>query len=614
MSFVAPAALAALALAALPVVAHMLRRARSNSLAFPSLAFLRETPSFARALTRPNRPWLLAMRILVVAAIALAFARPVVERAADTSGESVVVLVDASASMSRPSAHDGAVAALNQLIGTLGPRDRVRVGTFDTQVTWLGDMADPSTAANSAGTYAAGYGDVNLSSALTAANDALSESAGRRRIVIVSDFQRSNGPWTMSVVDPSIQVETVQVGDSFANSFVSDIAVSGPTDAPTIQCGLTHLSDGKRALGVIAAHLPDAGASGVRMEPAGPGWRAVVTDADGLDADDARYFAVTSPRRVVVCDPAGGAPYLAAAAATAGQSDVDVVSDLTAGIGVDTTVALLGGRALAGAGDVERVRSWVETGGRAVVFATTRVDGPFPAAEDASHDIEGVVRSADPDRVEDPELDATLLSAPIRAVHTVNAMPTDTVVLKTLSGEPVAVRRAIGRGSVTVVGFGLDGVAAPLVRTGAFPALIGALVPDDPESPAVAGHRTRGFGASARVAGPDGALVPTDADGSFRPERPGIFTVTTPNGVRNVPVVVAGSESETDLLTASEAAALARPATTARATAGADAVAAFEETQGLWRLVLALALALALAELFVVSRRSVAPPPSEELR
>lgn len=152
------------------------------------------------------------------------------------------------------------------------------------------------------------------------------------------------------------------------------------------------------------------------------------------------------------------------------------------------------------------------------------------------------------------------------------------------------------------------------MRTGAFPALIGALVPDDAAAPAVAGHRTPGFGASARVAGPDGALVPTDADGSFRPDRPGIFTVTTPNGVRNVPVVVAGSESETDLLTASEAAALARPATTARATAGAGAVAAFEETQGLWRLVLALALALALAELVVVSRRSVAPPPSEEIR
>ena len=72
-----PAALAGLALIAGPVVVHLLRRQRAARVTFPTLQFLVPTRAAAARLRRPSDLLLLALRVAIVAAAAIAAAQPV---------------------------------------------------------------------------------------------------------------------------------------------------------------------------------------------------------------------------------------------------------------------------------------------------------------------------------------------------------------------------------------------------------------------------------------------------------------------------------------------------------------------------------------------------------
>ena len=76
LGFLTPLFLAGLALLAVPVFIHLRRRHRSQVQAFPSLMFLRQIQQ-ASLRQRRIRHWsLLALRSLALAALVIAFARP----------------------------------------------------------------------------------------------------------------------------------------------------------------------------------------------------------------------------------------------------------------------------------------------------------------------------------------------------------------------------------------------------------------------------------------------------------------------------------------------------------------------------------------------------------
>jgi hypothetical protein len=76
MSFLNPALLGWLGLLALPLLIHLLLRARKHKLRFSTLLFFRKLDEQA-ARRRKLKHWLLlAMRTLLLAALVLAFARP----------------------------------------------------------------------------------------------------------------------------------------------------------------------------------------------------------------------------------------------------------------------------------------------------------------------------------------------------------------------------------------------------------------------------------------------------------------------------------------------------------------------------------------------------------
>ena len=104
MGLSAPLALLAAALVALPIVAHLVRRADVERRVLPTVALLRRVVVRDRRRARVTEPYLLALRIAAVALAAIALAGPfVVDRLAygDGSALSVVIVVDDSASMAQ---------------------------------------------------------------------------------------------------------------------------------------------------------------------------------------------------------------------------------------------------------------------------------------------------------------------------------------------------------------------------------------------------------------------------------------------------------------------------------------------------------------------------------
>jgi len=138
MGLLAPLyALAALAIIG-PILFHLIQRQPRGQFQFSSLMFL--TPSAPR-LTRRSRldNWLLLLlRALAIALIAFAFARPYLRQEsflnASLPGRNILVLFDTSGSMQREDVWQSSLRALEQLIDSLSPEDRLALYSVDDKV------------------------------------------------------------------------------------------------------------------------------------------------------------------------------------------------------------------------------------------------------------------------------------------------------------------------------------------------------------------------------------------------------------------------------------------------------------------------------------------------
>jgi hypothetical protein len=565
LGLLAPLVLAGLALVLGPVAIHMLRRARTRPLEFPSLRFLRETPIFARALAAPDRLLLLALRIAFVALVVFAFARPVWLGTAEP-GQAVAVLLDASASMRRPEARDAALAEARRALEALGAADRVRVGAFDTSLTWLSEAGDRASAEAALARYEPGYGRASAREPLAEAGRWLAaQPSSGRRLVVVSDLQVSNGPWPAAGVDSSVGVEVRQVPNTFETRFVAAARVETTGAAPRVLAGLVTASPDVRRVEDVAADLAGGGASGLRVEPADGGLRLAVTGADGFDADDARYVVMPPAGDVAVLDPGGARPYLAAATSAVDVADAAAPSALGS-----ASRALVSQRAVDSPNALEALDAWVRAGGQAVVFAAGAAEWRFPAVTPEASPTGGLVRIGARDG--DDELDRALAGAQVEAARTVAPAPDDRILLRAADGRVLAVRRAYGSGAVTVVGFDPEPRSAPVVHSAVFPSLVAWLLDPDAPHEAEVGDRVGG--------------APT--------VEPGIVASPVGPVAVNVPLV----ESEPAM--SAGGASLVREAADAGPRAGA--LEAAEARQQLWRFLLVAAALVALVELSVALR------------
>ncbi len=194
MSFLAPLTLIGLSLLALPVLIHLLVRRRARRLDFPTLRFLRETPSFRLYPRHVREPLLLALRIIALLLLIMGLARPFISFNARPR-HTRVILLDASFSMRTrgraEAAREQALSILNKLSAT----ERASIIAFSSDASVLGEMTgDRDQLIEALKGYEPAAGAADFSAGLAAAAALLQQeaAAGTAEIDLISDFQESN--------------------------------------------------------------------------------------------------------------------------------------------------------------------------------------------------------------------------------------------------------------------------------------------------------------------------------------------------------------------------------------------------------------------------------------
>ena len=327
MSFLAPALLAALLAIAIPIVVHLVQRERRTVVAFPSLMFLRRIPNQS-VKRRAIRHWpLLALRILALALIALAFARPFLPTgalsAAAGGARQVVVLLDTSASMGYAGHWARAQEEARRRIRSLGAGDGAAVAFFATDVE-IGarSEAGPAALIGAIDRARPGSGITRYGPALRAAAGLLeSAAASRREIVLISDFQKSGWDAAQDVKLPAgVTLTTVSVAEpSTSNAALVGLTLAqqaGPKGVivsatarivnhaaqPAADRAITLDVDGHRVDARRVTLAP--GATTVAFAPFALGGRVARVTArlapDALPADDVFHAVVTAGGHVPV--------------------------------------------------------------------------------------------------------------------------------------------------------------------------------------------------------------------------------------------------------------------------------------------------------------------------
>ena len=202
MTFLSPLLLAGLAAVAIPVVVHLFHFRRPTRLDLPTLRFLRAVEATAVRRLRLRQWLLLALRVLAVACLALAFARPTRTAAldglfADTGARSLVVVVDNSRSMTL---RDDAGALLDQartiagaVVRATGPGDeRTILPTAVIDGARAVPFASPGPALDRIATLRPAIRADMLTAAVARAGSLLDGAVHpRREVVVVSDLQAS---------------------------------------------------------------------------------------------------------------------------------------------------------------------------------------------------------------------------------------------------------------------------------------------------------------------------------------------------------------------------------------------------------------------------------------
>ncbi|MCI0745841.1 MAG: BatA domain-containing protein [Verrucomicrobia subdivision 3 bacterium] len=142
MSFLAPLFLLGGLVIALPIIFHLIRRTPVLQRRFSSLMFLNPSPPQLSRRSRLDKILLLLLRCGVVALLALAFARPFLQRKLPVSPSAgpvkvSVVLVDSSASMRRGNLWADATARARDVAQRAAISDKVQIAVFDRGVRKL---------------------------------------------------------------------------------------------------------------------------------------------------------------------------------------------------------------------------------------------------------------------------------------------------------------------------------------------------------------------------------------------------------------------------------------------------------------------------------------------
>lgn len=272
MGLLAPLyALAALAIVG-PIIFHLIKRQPQGQQRFSSLMFLTPSPPRLTRRSRLDNLFLLLLRALAIALIAIAFTRPFFREESflnrSLDGRNIALLVDVSASMQRPDVWQAAKRQANSVIDSLSPSDRVSLFTIDntlgTVVPLENENANDAASQQQAVRAALvelkpSWRGSELAEGLKALADliqaaALSgkiDSAERSEIVLVSDLHLNCGveslqgyPWPESIRLDVRQVQSATPGNARATLLSTDEEVASE-EAATLKVRVENNGDSK---------------------------------------------------------------------------------------------------------------------------------------------------------------------------------------------------------------------------------------------------------------------------------------------------------------------------------------------------------------------------------
>ena len=654
MGLLAPWFLAGLLALGLPVWLHLLRRRQSPPREFASLMLFEPHRESSVRQRRLRYLLLLALRCLLLAALALAFARPYREVAgvASAAGRLVVLALDDSFSMRQGDRMERARRDALAELARIGPGERVQVIAFSSTVRVLAEPARDREQARAAiaalrpGESRSSYAE--LARALRAIAQA---HRGPVLAHVFTDLQRTAMPaafrelvlpdevrlvlhpaatenvdnWTVEAVNiPStvyaqrklrVQATLVAFAEKPARKRVELVL-----DGRVIESREIELSADERSS--VEFVLPEL-AHGVHRG------EVRIAPPDGFAEDDRRLFAIqrVDPRPALFLHEARDRRswlYFSNALEASGLGAIrleEATPERAPSIkpGQYAFVVLSDVAGLPG-GLARDLRAYVESGGAAWIAL-----GPASAArgelglvggplESNGHDLPAFRTVGELDATH-PCLEAQGRWEGVKFYRVIAADPGNGRVLARLSdGTPLLWEQAMGAGRVLVFASTFDNIANDLPLHGVFVPFVertaaylagldeapGSLVVDAVLPLRAAGAR----GVAAEVIGPGGerllSLGEATASGSVTLRRAGFYEVRRAGG-RNIVLAANPDARESDLRRASQDLLAAWGNSGGSAQAGALAQGE-RVRKGLWRVLLLVALAAALMESWVAGR------------
>ncbi|HEV3140945.1 MAG TPA: BatA domain-containing protein [Vicinamibacterales bacterium] len=403
-SFLSPVFLIGAAVAAVPLILHLLKREPEPRVKFAAVKLLKNAPVEHAEKHRLRELLLLALRIATLALLAIAFARPFLRsgRAAG-GGDVTIVALDTSYSLSAPGRFERARQLALQAIGRVPSGDRVGVVTFSDEAQVAAKpTVDRALAKSAIDEAVVGFGATRYRAALSTAAQQLDD--GRGTIVVVTDLQEIG--WDAgdrAAVPEGARIEVVDVGALPANlavtairplsdRVVATIRNTGPAREARARLTL----DGRPPVDAKIAIGPNQSADVVFAgAPAGGSASVAVDDPNGIQADNVRYAVIGGTNRTSVAvvtgtgdiareafyvqqalgvqTPGGGAAYQVVPLSGA------KLTTMTQGdVAVHAAVMLLSTRGLERRGR-ELLSQYVRGGGGLFIAAGPDVDGDLVA-------------------------------------------------------------------------------------------------------------------------------------------------------------------------------------------------------------------------------------------
>jgi hypothetical protein len=324
--------LAGMAALAIPILIHLLLKRKKKQIAFSTIRFFQHQDEQSSQ-RRKLRNWLLlALRLLIVSLLVLAFARPYSRQSeAFADGRKphrVVFVLDRSASMLAGGSEGQRWALarerIQKTLSTLEAEDSAALIECAAQANVLSGFAPPAALGPVVRDLAPGYSVSSISEGLQQAVKLLTGGPANclSTIYLVTDLQK-NGcrGLNTSPVPQDVEIKVLEVGDlSSPNLAVVRLDVQPQAGAsPHVDIASFSDEDSEATLTLAADSQPfgsqsvqlKAGSStnlAIALPPLKPGWhdvKASLKTHDSLDLDNTQYAClfVPEPARVLMVEP-----------------------------------------------------------------------------------------------------------------------------------------------------------------------------------------------------------------------------------------------------------------------------------------------------------------------